>query len=187
MKIRLASNLQTDSIVDGEGLRTVIWTQGCSHNCFGCHNKGTQDFKGGFSADTEDIKKQLKELKYQDGITLSGGDPLFQPAACLDIAKYAKKLGLNIWCYTGFTYEKLMEICEKNKTLLELLQNIDVLVDGKFDITKKSFNAPYRGSTNQRVIDVKQSLKKGQVCTIKKYDYKSDELLEYKRSSQLYI
>lgn len=187
MKIRLASNLQTDSIVDGEGLRTVIWTQGCSHNCFGCHNKETQDFNGGFTVDVEDVKKQLKELKFQDGITLSGGDPLFQAPACLEIAKYAKKLGLNIWCYTGFTYEKLMEMCKTNDKLLELLKNIDVLIDGKFDINLKSFNAPYRGSTNQRVIDVKQSLKKGKVCTIKKYDYKKDELLEYKKSTEVYI
>ena len=75
MKIRLASDLQSDSIVDGEGIRTVIWTQGCSHNCPGCHNPATHDFKGGFLTDTDEINKELSSLKAQTGITFSGGDP----------------------------------------------------------------------------------------------------------------
>ena len=98
MKIRLASTLQSDSIVDGEGIRTVVWTQGCPHNCPFCHNPQTHDFKGGFLEDIEVIKEELRELKGQDGITLSGGDPMAQPLQCLEIAKEAHKLGMNVWC-----------------------------------------------------------------------------------------
>ena len=92
MKIRLADDkLLTDSIVDGEGLRAVIWTQGCSHNCEGCHNPETHDFNKGVLKDVEEIKSLIKELTLQDGITLSGGDPFFQPEACTEIAKYAQE------------------------------------------------------------------------------------------------
>ena len=101
MKIRLAADLQPDSIVDGEGVRTVIWTQGCSHNCKGCHNPGTHDFNGGFEVDIEEIISEIKNLEGQEGITFSGGDPLFQSEACALIAKEAKECNLDIWCYTG--------------------------------------------------------------------------------------
>ena len=99
MKIRLAADLQQDSIVDGEGIRTVIWTQGCPHNCKGCHNPDTHDFNDGALIDIEEIKQKVSKLKNQDGITFSGGDPMCQPKECLEIAKFAKKIGLNIWLY----------------------------------------------------------------------------------------
>lgn len=165
MKIRLASTLQPDSIVDGEGIRTVIWTQGCKHHCKGCHNGGTWDFEGGFETTTDEIKKELSLLKGQQGITLSGGDPLFQAKACTEIAKYAKEIGLNVWCYTGFTFEKLLQ----NKEALDLLKYVDVLVDGPFILKERSLNIDFRGSRNQRVIDVKASLKAGKPIIIKKY------------------
>ena len=165
MKIRLAAWLQPDSIVDGEGVRTVIWTQGCSHNCPGCHNPGTHDFKGGFEATTEEITEELKSLEGQDGITLSGGDPLFQVEACSLIAKEARKMGLNVWCYTGFTFEELI----KMPKALEFLKYVDVLVDGKFIMSERSLNLDFRGSRNQRVIDVQKSLKEKSVVLIPRY------------------
>ncbi len=165
MKIRLASDLQSDSIVDGEGIRTVIWTQGCSHNCPGCHNPGTHDFKGGFLTDTDEINKELSNLKAQTGITFSGGDPLFQVEACTEIAKHAKKIGMNVWCYTGFTFEELM----KSKKNIEFLKYVDVLVDGKFIMAERSLNVDFRGSRNQRIIDVPASLEAGSVVLIPKY------------------
>ncbi len=165
MKIRLASDLQTDSIVDGEGIRTVIWTQGCSHNCKGCHNPSTHDFKGGFEVDVEEIIDDLSRLEGQSGITFSGGDPMFQTEACTLIAKEAKKLGLDIWCYTGFRFEELVSMPKfKN-----FLKEIDVLVDGKFIEEEKSFNLDFRGSRNQRIIDVRESLKQGVVVLVPKY------------------
>lgn len=163
MKIRLAADLQPDSIVDGNGIRTVLWTQGCSHNCPFCHNPSTHDFNGGFLMDVEDLKKEILSLEYQDGITFSGGDPMFQAEACYEIAKYIQDLGMNVWCYTGFTFEELLKMSNTNKNILKFLENIDVLVDGKFDITKKSYDLKFRGSSNQRVIDVRKSLKLGKV------------------------
>ena len=163
MKVRLASNLQSDSIVDGDGIRTVIWFQGCKHHCKDCQNPETWNFDGGMEVDIEDIKEQLKKLKYQTGITLSGGDPFFQASAATEIAKFAHSIGLNVWTYTGFTYD---EIINANDEKMELLKNTDVLVDGRFEIDKKSLACKFRGSTNQRVIDVKKSLEEGGVVTI---------------------
>ena len=161
MKIRLAAYLQTDSIVDGEGIRTVIWTQGCPHNCYGCHNPDTHDPNGGALIDVEEIKEHLKSLEGQDGITFSGGDPMMQIDECLEIAKFAKGLGLNIWCYTGYTFDRdvtgnMFNNWEETK---ELMSYIDVIVDGKFQEDKKDLNLKFRGSSNQRIIDVQKSLK----------------------------
>ena len=143
MEIRLARDIQTDSIVDGEGIRTVIWTQGCIHNCKGCHNPDTHSFSDGFLIDVEDVKKALDTLEGQTGITFSGGDPMCQPNGCAEIAKYARKLGLNIWCYTGYTYERLMELSKKDKSYKKFLKYIDVLVDGPFILSQKSFDVRF--------------------------------------------
>lgn len=159
MVVRLAGDIQPDSILDGSGIRTVIWFQGCLHNCKGCQNPETHDMNGGIVVDVDELKMKLKNLKYQSGITLSGGDPFFQPDAALEIAKFAKSIGLNVWAYTGFTYEALLS----DKSRLDLLKNVDVLVDGKFMMDKKSLNCKFRGSTNQRLIDVKKSLEAGGV------------------------
>lgn len=169
MKIRLASDkLLTDSIVDGEGLRAVLWTQGCSHNCKGCHNPKTHSFNEGILVDVEDVKSLIKELVLQDGITLSGGDPFFQVEAISEIAKFSKEQGLSVWAYTGFTFEELI----KSEKALEALKYIDVLVDGKFELENRSLSLKFRGSTNQRIIDVKRSLKDKTAHKIKKYDQK---------------
>lgn len=187
MKIRLAGDLQSDSIVDGEGLRTVIWTQGCSHNCLGCHNPETHDFNGGYEVDIEDLKQKIKNLKYQDGITLSGGDPFFQIPACLEIAKYCQSLGLNVWCYTGYTFEQLLNMASSNELILDFLRQIDVLIDGRFILSQKSLNLKFRGSKNQRVLDVKKSLKLGYAYSIPKYNENLvfDNILD--RKKEVYI
>ena len=157
---RHAADIQPDSILDGSGIRTVIWFQGCLHNCEGCQNPETHDMNSGMVVDIDDIKMKLKNLKYQSGITLSGGDPFFQPEAALEIAKFAKSIGLNVWAYTGFTFDALLNGDKKRRDLLEY---VDVLVDGKFMLDKKSLNCKFRGSTNQRLIDVKKSLESGSV------------------------
>ena len=156
MKIRLAAYLQPDSIVDGEGVRTVVWTQGCPHHCPGCHNASTWDFNDGALIDVEDVITELKKIKNQDGITLSGGDPVCQAEACYEISKAAHSMGLNVWCYTGFTYEQML----LNPKARKLLEQIDVLVDGKFVQEEKSYDIYFRGSRNQRIIDVPKSLQK---------------------------
>ena len=169
MKIRLAGELTKESIVDGEGIRTVIWTQGCRHNCPSCHNPSTHDFDGGFLRDVEDLCEEIKNISFQDGITLSGGDPLEQIDACLEIAKFCHSIDLNVWCYTGYTTEALLKSCEKEENLRELLENIDVLVDSPFILELKSYNVPFRGSSNQRIIDCKKSIEENKVCEVLKY------------------
>lgn len=186
MKIRLAAELQIDSVVDGEGLRTVIWTQGCKHNCIGCHNPSTHSFDDGKLIDISKIKEDIKKLEGQDGITFSGGDPFYQASECASIAKYAHSCGLNVWCYTGFTFEKLMILGEKEPGIKEFLKEIDVLVDGPFMIKKRSQSAKFVGSTNQRIIDVKKSLLANQVVLY--YEDDEDEFSNFGRyNNNLYI
>ena len=177
MKIRLAADLQIDSIVDGEGIRTVIWTQGCSHNCPYCHNPNTHDFNGGDLVDVEDVVERLEELEGQTGVTFSGGDPMFQPKSCAYIAKKVHELNMNVWAYTGFTYEELIN--SNNSDILDFLNEIDILIDGKFEIDKKSLNLEFRGSSNQRIIDVKKSLNEKKLVEykIKKIKEKQKEVM----------
>lgn len=183
MKIRLAADLQPDSIVDGEGIRTVVWTQGCPHNCPGCHNPGTHDFNGGALIDVEDVIDELKSIENQDGITLSGGDPVCQSEACSMIAKAAHEMGLNVWCYTGFTYEKMLQNPEHHK----LLENIDVLVDGKFILEEKSYDLYFKGSRNQRIIDVPKSLEEKQVVLVEKYKDEKDNTNHFEKPSYMFV
>lgn len=171
MNIRLAANLDTDSIVDGPGLRCVVWTQGCAHNCKGCHNPQTHDFNGGALFSVEEICEQINSLKYHTGITFSGGDPMYQPEACAKIAAYAKSLGLDVWCYTGFCFEELVALSKKNKNYVKFLDNIDVLVDGPFILEQRDLNLLFRGSSNQRLIDLKKTYELGHVVTLSEYEY----------------
>ena len=183
MKIRLAAYLQPDSIVDGEGVRTVVWTQGCPHHCPGCHNASTWDFNDGALIDVEDVITELKKIKNQDGITLSGGDPVCQAEACYEISKAAHSMGLNVWCYTGFTYEQML----LNPKARKLLEQIDVLVDGKFVQEEKSYDIYFRGSRNQRIIDVPKSLETEQLVLVEKYmkDKSYNEI--YQKPDYLFI
>lgn len=168
--VRLATpKIQTDSIVDGEGIRSVIWFQGCSHNCFGCHNPNTHDFLGGVERSIEDVKKEIGELEFQNGITFSGGDPMQQVEALEELARFTHECGMNVWVYTGYTFEEVMELASKNDSYKKALEQIDVLVDGKFVLDLKSFDVQFRGSSNQRIIDVKKSLDSGKVVRITKY------------------
>lgn len=169
MKVRLARPIQSDSIVDGEGIRTVIWTQGCIHNCLGCHNPETHSFKSGFLVELDDLKEQVRNLNIQDGVTLSGGDPFCQIDACLEIAMFCQEIGLNVWCYTGYTFEQLMIMAKDNSNIIRFLENIDVLVDGKFILTERSLNLKFKGSRNQRILDVRKSLKSKKAIIMKKY------------------
>ena len=169
--IRLAADLQTDSIVDGPGLRTVIWTQGCSHHCKGCQNPQTWDFNGGGEVPIKDVLEAIDELEYQNGITFSGGDPMFQPEACNKIAKYCKDKGYNIWVYTGFTYEEIIKMSKTKKIYKEFLKYIDVLIDGRFVLKERDTNILFRGSTNQRLIDVPKTLSSDEIVLFDESKY----------------
>lgn len=155
MKIRIAG-LVNDSIVDGPGFRFTVFTQGCPHHCVGCHNPQTHDFQGGSDMDTDEIVARFKKNPLLDGITLSGGEPFCQSEACAELARAARALGLNVWCYSGYTFEELLNGKDEWKTLL---QELDVLIDGRFVLEERSLECKFRGSRNQRVIDVPTSLK----------------------------
>lgn len=159
MKIRLASPITIDSVVDGKGLRTVIWCQGCPHNCEGCHNPDTQNFSAGFEQEVDELVASILKVQLQSGVTFSGGEPMMQPASCAAVAEQLKAKGVNIWCYTGFTFEEVI----KKPDCVEFLQYIDVLIDGKFDLALKSYDLVFKGSANQRVIDVQESLRQGSI------------------------
>ena len=154
--IRL-SGIVDESIVDGPGFRMAIFTQGCPHRCPGCHNPQTHDFNAGTWMETDDIVGRALENPLLDGVTLTGGEPFCQPEACADIARRAREKGLNVWCYSGWTYEALLEKPECRC----LLEAIDVLVDGRFMLEQCSLELRFRGSANQRLIDVKRSLEAG--------------------------
>ena len=169
-KVRLAfPDIQTDSIVDGEGIRSVIWFQGCDHHCPFCQNPETWDFAGGKEVAIEKVKKEIEELEFQQGVTFSGGDPLYQVDALIELAKCVHANKMDVWVYTGFTYEQLIKLSEKDSRYLDALNEIDVLVDGPFVQELKSFEVKFRGSKNQRIIDVKRSLKENKIILIEKY------------------
>lgn len=160
MRISL-SGIAGDSIVDGPGIRLTIFTQGCPHHCPGCHNPQTHDPEGGSWGNTEDIAAAMAENPLLDGITLSGGEPFLQPVPCLVLAKEAHRLGLNVWAYTGYTWEELLT--ENNAERLELLRETDVLIDGPFLLAERSLDLHFKGSRNQRTIDVQKSLEKREI------------------------
>lgn len=152
-KIRVAGIVE-ESIVDGPGIRLVVFTQGCNHNCIGCHNPESHSFSGGKLIDIEDILDMIKENTLLDGITLSGGEPFEQAKECTILAKKTKELGLDVIVYTGYTFEEIL----KKDEFKELLLQTDTLIDGKFHIEQKSLMLKFRGSKNQRIIDVKRFL-----------------------------
>lgn len=155
------SGIAGDSIVDGPGIRLTIFTQGCPHHCPGCHNPQTHDLDGGSWGDTDDIAAVMAENPLLDGITLSGGEPFLQPVPCLALAKEAHRLGLNVWAYTGYTWEELL--AENDAERMAFLREIDVLMDGPFLLAERSLELRFRGSRNQRAIAVQKSLAAGNV------------------------
>ena len=160
MMIRIAGTVN-DSIVDGPGLRFTVFTQGCRHNCPGCHNPETHDFAGGHEEDTDALIGKMLKNPLLSGITLSGGDPLEQPLPCLALARAAHAHQLNVWVYTGYTWEELTRRNDPDQ--MALLAATDVLVDGPFIQNERSLELKFCGSRNQRLIDVPTTLQKGEV------------------------
>jgi anaerobic ribonucleoside-triphosphate reductase activating protein len=150
MQIRLSGPIERDSIVNGDGLRAVLWTQGCPNHCFGCQNPETWDFNGGALVDIEDVKKELRAIKGQTGITFCGGEPFVQPEACKEIADFCRnELGWDVWSFSGFTYE---EIEKYGGAAWEFLKSLDALIDGRFVLAERDLSLKFRGSRNQRIL-----------------------------------
>lgn len=163
MQIRIAG-LVPESFVDGDGIRFAIFMQGCNRHCEGCHNPETHALDGGRLVDTNEIISAIKKNPLLDGITLTGGEPFLQIDAANELASAAKNFGLNVWCYTGFNFEDLPPEAEP------LLENIDVLIDGAFIENLRDLELQFRGSGNQRIIDIKKT------CEQKKIVLWSEEI-----------
>lgn len=165
VSIRIAG-LVEDSIVDGPGLRLTVFTQGCPHKCPGCHNVHTHAYDGGTLITSSEILARVKANPLLDGVTLSGGDPFEQADALAVLAAQIKALGLSIITYTGYTYEQLLAASAKRPDWQRLLAHTDYLVDGRFILAERNLMLKYRGSENQRIIDVAQSRELGKVVTV---------------------
>ena len=164
MKIRM-SGVVDESIVDGPGTRYTVFVQGCPHHCEGCHNPQTHDFNGGYEDDTDNIYSKIVENPLIDGVTFSGGEPFCQAKPLAELGRKLKAAGFGVMSYSGFTVEQLLDGANDENGWLELLKTIDYLVDGKFVIALKSYECHFRGSTNQRIIDVQRTLKENHVVT----------------------
>lgn len=161
-KLRIAGVVK-ESIVDGPGFRYVIFTQGCPHRCEECHNPQTHDMNGGRMESFDFFIQDINKNPLLNGITLSGGEPFMQAKK---LAKFLSKIDLNrynIIAYSGFEYEYLLKNSNEENGYLDLLEKIDVLIDGKFEKALKSDKVKFRGSTNQRAIDIKKSLEENDI------------------------
>ena len=164
--IRLAG-IAENSLVNGKGLRKVFFSQGCSHHCEGCFNQHTWEFAGGRMFDMDELVQKVKDEPFLDGVTFSGGDPFQQADKFAYLAKKLHEANINIWAYTGYTFEELMKLAQTNPYIKQMINNVDVIVDGRFMKDKMSENLKYCGSSNQRVIDVKSSLNKNKIILFK--------------------
>ncbi|MEB9673060.1 MULTISPECIES: anaerobic ribonucleoside-triphosphate reductase activating protein [Bacillus cereus group] len=145
-------NIIHDSVVDGEGLRTVVFFAGCPHHCLGCHNPTSWNLYNGIEMNVKEIIKEISKNPLTD-VTFSGGDPFFQAIEVKEVAKAVKSLNKNLWIYTGYTLEEIQN--SQNNDMIELLHYGDVLVDGRFEIEKRDLTLPFRGSSNQHIIRLK--------------------------------
>lgn len=143
--------------VDGPGLRTSIYFAGCPHHCHECHNPQSWDFNGGEEMTVEEIFNEIEENGFN--VTFSGGDPMAQAAALLPLAEMIKDAGYTLWCYTGYRFEETLEV----ESMHKLLNLVDVLVDGRFENQLRDISLRFRGSSNQRMIDVKPTLDNGRI------------------------
>ena len=158
--LRIAG-LVNDSIVDGPGIRFTVFVQGCPHACEGCHNPQTWDFEAGRDATLDEIVERIRHNPLLDGVTFSGGEPFCQAKPLAELGKRIKDMGLGLITYTGYVYEYLISHANEDNGYMELLQVTDILIDGPFVLSKKSLELDFRGSSNQRIIDVRQSLAQG--------------------------
>ena len=160
MQIRLAGIVK-ESVVDGPGIRMVVFVQGCPHHCPGCHNENTQDPFGGYLSTVQEVIDQLPSNPLVTGMTFSGGEPFMQAGALAVIGKAAKQRNLSVFTYTGFVFETLLEQSRNNPDIAALLAITDVLIYGPFLLEQRDISLAFRGSGNQRLLDVPTSLRQG--------------------------
>lgn len=159
-ELRLYGTVQ-DTIVDGPGLRYAVFVQGCTHHCPGCHNPESQPAEGGTLRTVSDILADIRANPLIHDVTLTGGEPFQQPAACASLARHLKAKGYGVWTYTGYRFEDLLD--QPDPAIHDLISHSDVIVDGPFVESLKSLDLEWRGSSNQRLIDVPKTLDQGTI------------------------
>lgn len=158
--IRIAGIVK-ESIVDGPGIRYTVFVQGCPHHCEGCHNPNTHDFSGGNEVNSSQLTEEIRSNPLLAGVTLSGGEPFCQAEALGELAATVKAMNKNVVAYSGYTFEELIDLAKEKPAVLQLLQSCDLLIDGRYIQAKRDLTLRFRGSSNQRVLDVPKSLKSG--------------------------
>ena len=162
MKLRIAG-VTKESVVDGPGIRLVIYAQGCPHRCPGCHNPETHVSDGGIETTVTELAKMIKQAKLIRGVTFSGGEPLMQPQAFARLAEIIKAAGYDLVVYSGYRFEQIREMAAVNKYINTILKHTDILVDGPYIAELRDLRLAFRGSANQRLIDVPKSIATGLV------------------------
>ncbi|MGE5422759.1 MAG: anaerobic ribonucleoside-triphosphate reductase activating protein [Ignavibacteriales bacterium] len=165
MKIRVCG-FTKESVVDGPGIRAVVFAQGCPHRCVGCHNPDTWDSEDGFDLEIDDILFQIASNPLLRGLTLTGGEPFAQSEGFAELAARVKSSGLDVVTYSGYTYEELMEKGRQDVSVMKILENTDILIDGPYMEELKDLSLAYRGSRNQRIIDINSSFQTGKVVQL---------------------
>ncbi|MGG7179064.1 anaerobic ribonucleoside-triphosphate reductase activating protein [Clostridium paraputrificum] len=161
-KIRL-SGIAYESLVNGPGMRRVFFSQGCKHNCKGCFNPDTHNFSGGKEMDMDELIEDVLDNPMIKGVTFSGGDPFERAEEFGYMASKFKENNLNLWSFTGYTYEYIMSNLDNRVGWRNLINNLDVLVDGRFEESKMEDGLKFKGSSNQRIIDIPKSIEEGKV------------------------
>lgn len=162
MTVRIAGVVR-ESIVDGNGIRFVVFTQGCPHQCKGCHNPQSHDMEGGYLCQISRIMTEIEKDPLLSGVTFSGGEPFLQPEPLAALAKEIKSRKLGLIIYTGFLMEELLERGKETPAVMELISQADIIVDGRYEEQQRDLNLLFRGSKNQRVIDVPKTLQSGKI------------------------
>ena len=144
---------EPESIVDGEGIRYVVFVQGCPHHCHGCHNPQSHPFDGGSVAAIDELFADICENPLLKGVTFSGGEPFCQPEPLAELARMVHRRGLDVTTYTGYIYEDLLKM--QDPRINALLAQTDVLIDGPFILAEKDLTLTFRGSRNQRILDLR--------------------------------
>ncbi|MHB1420457.1 MAG: anaerobic ribonucleoside-triphosphate reductase activating protein [Bacillota bacterium] len=164
-QLRLAGVVK-ESVVDGPGMRAVLFAQGCRHQCPGCHNPDTHSFDGGRLWAEEEILEYIGHNPLVQGVTFTGGDPFEQAEGFASLAALLQNRKMSVMTYTGYTLEYLLAHWEERTGWKELLERTDILVEGRFELDRKDLSLAYRGSTNQRVIDLTMTLHTGRLVLL---------------------
>lgn len=164
--LRIAGIIR-ESIVDGPGIRFAVFGQGCPHNCQGCHNPDSHDFEGGYDCAIGKILEEIDKNPLLKGVTFSGGEPFCQAEEFAELGEKIRERGLSVVTFTGYTYEELLDL--SNESINRLLEVTDLLIDGRYEADKRDLTLKFRGSSNQRIIDMKKTRETGSMVLAEEY------------------